>query len=242
MSNNHINVEEKDILFTKNFDPTKMKAGTYAGKNISFYYPLETAGEEFVKVKIQTPMLRVAFKPEEIRTKQDNKLFIANLSLSLEEIGDEQNQKTIRRFVRRMTKMSEVVRDLLPFELKNNVFYGNLYQNPSGKYAPTMKVGMPFNKDETCKSEIFDANKNIIPYNDLTFNKTAMFILRFDGVWIFNNKVGMTWVIEQAKVYGDYVRRTVNIRLNRDELEDDDDDDDEPKAKVIKGMKIRSER
>jgi hypothetical protein len=233
-----LDVAVRDILFAKNFEPTKLKAGSCTGKNIGFYYPLETKGDEFVKLKIQTPMLRIAFKPDEVRSKKDNKLFIVNFSLSLEEIGDDSNQKTIRRFIRRMNTMTDVIRDLLPIEHKNKTFYGNLYQNPSGKYAPTMKTGMQF-KDEECASEIFDVNHNQIKYTDLSMNKMASFILRFDGVWIFNDKIGMTWNIEQAKVYGDFSKRSINIKLDNIE---GDDDDDEPIVKNVKGMKIRSER
>lgn len=206
------------IMRTKNYDPSVLTFGNSTEKMVSFYYP--TGNDEFTKLRIQTPKLRIPFDPEERKTKAD-KIFVKNISLSTDEIGNDDNKKTISKFRAKMTETDGILKSLLPENLKSKEFGSSMWQGKNIKYKPIMKISMNY-KDEKCQTAVYDANDTKITDEDIKKDIIISAIIRLDGVWIANNKMGINWVAEQIKIYE---TESVVPKYNIRKIEDDNDSD-----------------
>lgn len=185
------------ILRTKNYDPSVIVLGTSTEKAISFYYPI--GNDEFSKLRIQTPKLRIPFDPEDKKTK-NNKLFVKNISLSTDEIGTSDNKQLINKFRTLMSETDEKLMGLLPESVRSKDFTPTLWQGKNIKYSPIMKISMNY-KDEKCQTSVYDSKDAKISENDVIKGIVISAIIRLDGVWVSNNKTGVNWVAEQIKIY-----------------------------------------
>lgn len=207
------------IMRTKNYDPSVLTIGTATEKNVSFYYP--TGNDEFTKLRIQTPKFRIPFIPEERKTKAD-KIFVKNISLSTDEIGDSNNRKLIELFRTKIMNTDDVLKKLIPESLKSKELGSSLWQGKNVKYKPIMKISMNY-KDEKCQTAVYNANDEKISDDEIKKDIIISAIIRLDGVWISNNKMGVNWVAEQIKIYEN--EKVVVPKYNIRKIEDSDGND-----------------
>lgn len=187
------------ILMTRQLDPELIVLGSVNEKNVTFYYPLDTQKEEFTKLKIQTPRMKLCFEPDEKKT-NDGTIFLKNISFSTQEIGSDGNKKTIRSFKQKIQELDKKTLELLPEVLQNKSFSTSLWQGKNTSYEPTMKVSLPY-KDGVCRTQVYDNNDERIGDDEIKKGVVASAILKLDNMWIWKDKIGLNWVVEQLKVY-----------------------------------------
>ena len=187
------------ILMTKQWNPESFVIGSVNEKNATFYYPLASGSDEFTKLRVQTPRMRICFDPDEKKTKE-GKVFVKNVSFSTQEIGSNGNKKTIRLFKKRIQETDKKIFGLLPEILQNKSFSSSLWQGKNTSYEPTMKVSFPY-RDGVCKTQVYDKNDDRIDEEEVKKGVVASAILKLDNMWIWRDKVGINWVVEQLKIY-----------------------------------------
>lgn len=181
------------ILLTKEYDPELIKLGDYNEKNVTFFYPI--GSDEFTKLRIQTPIMSIPFEPDEKKNK-DGETFVKNISFSMN------GKEKVKMFKEKMEKTDEKIKSLLPEALKVKTFSPTLWKSKNEKYEPTMKVAIPY-RDGVCKSSFFDNNNQKITESEVQKGIRGSAILKLDNMWIWKDKVGINWTVEQFKVQGE---------------------------------------
>lgn len=216
---------EPKILSTREFNPDNIVVGTASDRNVTFYYPLTPGSDEYSKLRIQTPMMRIAFDPDEKKTKE-GKTFVKNICFSTDEIGSSGNKKNLKYFREKIKESDRKMFGLLPEVLQTKALSNSLWQGKNKNYGPTFKASMPY-KDNVCKSFVFDENDDRVSDDEVQRGVTASAILKLDNMWIWNDKIGVNWSIDQLKIYDK--KQTTNTDVY----------DDQPPTKVK--FKIRKE-
>jgi hypothetical protein len=190
------------ILLINKFNPEKVVLGKVSDKNVSYYYPSSTSKDEFIKLRIQTPKMRIPFNIEEIKTR-DNKIFMKKITLSTDPFGDTTNVKNIESFRDKINQLDQQVFSLLTPEFQKKTFYKSLYKGKDpNKYMPTMKLNIPVSHEGFCsKTNFFDSKKNLVSESQLNRGSIVSIIIRFDGLWYNKDKMGTNWTVEQLMIY-----------------------------------------
>jgi hypothetical protein len=198
-----------NTLMIKEYKPLKLVHGKTTEKAVTFYYPLNSSSDEFRKLTIQTPRMYIPFDLEE--RKMGDKVFIKNINLSLREIGSDKNKKRLLQFEDKIKETDKRILDLLPEKLLMKNFYPSLYQGKNLNYKPNMKVSIPFDGDD-CKISIYNEQHEQISDEKLDKGIILSAIIRLDKVWIWNDKMGVNWVVEQIKIYNS--QNTISPKKN----------------------------
>lgn len=88
----------------------------------------------------------------------------------------------------------------------------------TNKYAPTMKVSMPF-KDGKFTFDVYDSYQNQIDITDMDLKGSQITMILGCTVWIAAGKYGVTWKVLQMKVIPKTMMRGYAIRSLDDEEE-----------------------
>jgi hypothetical protein len=187
------------ILLTKEYDPEMLTMGNIGEKSICVYYPVKDVKDQFTKLKIQTPKLRIPFDGD-LRKTKEGKIFVKNIQLSTDEIGSNNNKKNINTFRTKIEDTDNKIKKLLPPEFTNKTISNSLWQGKNTKYSPNMRISIPF-KDEICQAEVYDSDDTLLDYNEVKKGITASVILQLDNIWVTHDKVGINWVAKQFKIY-----------------------------------------
>ena len=101
--------------------------------------------------------------------------------------------------------------------------------NVNEKYAPTLKIQVPYSEKHGFECDAYDHNKKCMVISDKTVpqGSTISAIVQITGIWIAGNKFGPTLKVVQMKV-----QPNPNQRLEGCAFVDDSDDDVEPEVQV----------
>lgn len=197
---------DEQILLTKKFNPSKVKLGDPKGNYINVFYPLNSQDNEFTKLKLQTPKMRIPWDLQERKSRQ-NKLFAINVTVSTDEVGSDKNKKNINMFREKIVELENKIKDILPPNFKSKEFSSSLYQGKNFDYKPTMRLSIPCYKDEIPSVSVFDKNGDSDKIESIVPKSVCTFIICLNSVWSTQTKVGINWNIEQVTVYGDISRK-----------------------------------
>ena len=196
------------LYFVNEFVPELIVLGKPKDKSCMIYYPMNSLehSSEFSKLRLQTPKMKLPFIPKHQRTKSDNRIFLMKISLSFQDIGSERNIKMIDTFSNQLLGIDKRVKELLPSEYNDYMFYSSLYKGYNSKYKPTMTVDLPYKGDE-CETVVFNKHGEEVSESNISQGMIVSCILRLDGIWFSHNtkKMGMTWKVEQLKMYSKYI-------------------------------------
>lgn len=223
----------EDIPMVENYNPRKIVLGKVEEKHVTFFLP---DGDNFKKIKFQTPKMRICFDVEERKTKM-GKLFVKNVTLSTNEIGSDNNRKRIEILRTKLEKTEKYIKRLLPDYLKNKKFNSSLWQGNNKDFKPTFKVGINFDRNEEANVGIFDKDNNPMEHTKLQKGQIVSMSIKLEKLWIWNDKIGINWNIEQIKVYEELPKK--GFRIVKESEDDDDEDYQKPKNKTKKKMLIR---
>ena len=182
----------------ENYHPKKIVLGKVEEKGIKFYIP--TDSEDFEPIRFQIPKMKIAFDIDERKT-STGRVFAKNISLSTYEIGSDNNKKRIEILRSKLEKTEKYIKKLLPKYLEDKKFSPSLWQGKNTDFKPTFKVSMNFNKDDKTKTGIFDSENNSIGDDKIEKGQIVSMGIKMDKLWIWNDKIGINWEIEQVKIY-----------------------------------------
>jgi hypothetical protein len=205
------------ILLVRNFDPTLISVGKSKGNYTSIFYHKKENTDEFCRLKIQTPKIKIPFDIQERKSKI-GKLFAMGVTVSTDEIGTENNKINIANFRSKLFEVEKQLRKKLPDELRSKDFSSSLWQGSNANFKPTMKLTIPCFKNETPEVAIFDKQGNVSDVSALEKFSICSFIICLDSIWSTDTKVGVNWHIEQAKIYEE-------TKKGKFSFKDDQDDD-----------------
>lgn len=153
------------------------------------------------KVGLKLPTLRIPF---DSKVNQFGHLEV-NLSLGTD--------KTL------IEKLQTLDQCMLKFAEENKWFEGiakedlqytpMIKESTNGNFPPTIKVKIPY-KENVVGTVFYDADKTVIPVDDqesaadlLSKNKKIQTAIECVGVWINNNRFGLSWKAEQIRILKD---------------------------------------
>lgn len=197
------NKAAQNINLIAEYEPSNIILGKYTkNKHVTYFYPLKNCPDEFSKLRIQLPKMRILWEPEEKRTK-DGKLFVKNYTLSLKESGSTSNKRSVSLLKQKMEQTDSIVKNLLPDELKYKTMNATLWQK--GDFDPCMKfaINYDFNDETKCNCNVYNNDNVLIHEDELKKGSLIGVILRFEKLWIYNDKVGIQWIADQIKIYDD---------------------------------------
>lgn len=197
-------MENLTINMTSEYDPLKLTLGKIGPKSVTFFYPLKGKSDEFTKLKIQTPRMKIPFDVVEKKNKE-NKPFMKTFSVSTNEIGTTSNKSNISSFKDKINQTDEIVARLLPDNIKNNRMSPSLWKGQNTNFSPTMKISInyDYNDNTKCNCKVFNHNNEEIRETELTKGCLISAIIRLDSLWIYEDKIGINWIAEQIKIYQD---------------------------------------
>lgn len=203
--------EEQQLLpfmYCNKIDTKKLKL-IPKGKGFIFEYKNDP------DIFIHLPEMRIPFNVQEKKTR-DGRVFMKSIafsteSLKLQDTGDNTfdleadtklNNKHIKKFVQFVKKVDSIVEEY--FDDKKATFYNSLYCSNDNKYSPTFSVNVKF-KYGTNEPQVDvyddDTPPNILMFEDRIFrNKIATGIVRLDGAWKSNGKIGLNWTAVQLQL------------------------------------------
>lgn len=217
---------EEPILIEQ-YNPKKIVLGKVDEKFLKFFYPSKVEGD-FEKIRFQIPSMKIPFDIEQ----KDNKagtIFVKNISLSTNEIGSRNNRKRIEILRTKIMSTEKYIKKLLPEHFKDKNFYSSLWQGKSNNYKPIFKVSMGFDKEGRCTTGVFDEENNAIDHNEIKRGQLVSMVIFLDKVWVYNDKMGINWVVEQVKI---------NNPKSNEEIENDEEDN---RKVTIKKFAIRDD-
>lgn len=184
------------------------KINTVDFEELKFSKTKKSTGLRFVlvylnkkKLGLKLPTLRIPF---DSKVNQFGHLEV-NLSLD--------NNKEI------IEKLQKLDNSMLKFAEENKWFEGiakesinytpMVKESNTGDYPPTIKIKIPY-KDNVVSTVFYDADKNVIPVDDqesaaelLSKNKRIQTAIECVGVWINNDRFGLSWKAEQIRILKD---------------------------------------
>jgi len=203
-----------NVVLTKNLNPELLKLGKNENdKKCYFYYQID--GNEFEKLRIQTPKLKLCFDPKE-RMDKNGKPFVINVCFSMEPIGTDKNKNNIEEFEQKLKIIETKIKKLLPPELiASKSFNSNFYKKDD--YPTVINASILCKNGDPTISISSDKDDSIMLSN-LNRNDIICNVLRLESVWFTDTKFGINWVVESMKLYG-------NNKQNVAMMIDDDDDE-----------------
>lgn len=178
-------------LYCNEIDVSKITLGTT--KNTKTFINYDNQGS----LKIQTPIVYLPYLIKDKKTK-DGRVFMKSLALSflflLESDEFKMNKNHIKKFIKTINEIDDFIYNLVkPNE--DVQFYRSIYK----KEIFNTDIKLPYNST-TPIIELYDENRKLIPFNEsLIHKKNVHCILKLEGVWISNNKMGISWILEQIK-------------------------------------------
>ena len=186
-----------EIPHIENYHPKKIVLGKVDKKKVTFFLP---NGDKFDKICFKTPAMKICFDIDDKKS-FEGKVFVKNISLTTEEIGSENNRKRIETLVSKLESTEKYIKRLLPNELKDKIFSKSLWQGKNKDYKPTFKVSMGYDRDGNVRAGVFDSDNKQIDAENIKRGQTVSTILRLDKVWVWNDKIGINWEVEQIKIH-----------------------------------------
>jgi hypothetical protein len=208
------------IILTKNLEPSYLKLGPVNKNYIQVFYPLNSQDEEFTKLYIQTPKMRVPWEKKERKTKQ-GKVFAYSLTASTDHVGTSKNITNIDLFREKILKIEDKIKSSLPSDFKNKTFYSSLWQGNNSDFKPTMRLSIPCYNDEA-KVAVYK-DKDSVEVERVTARSVCSFIIVLDSIWSTFDKVGINWNIDEIVIW-DEIKIVSKTRCMVREEEDDDDE------------------
>lgn len=205
----------EQILLTKHFKPSLVRLGDAKGNYINVFYPLNSQENEFTKLKIQTPKMKIPWDLEERKSRQ-GKVFSINVTVSTDEIGSDKNKKNTNMFREKILELEEKIKYLLPPNFQSKDFSSSLYQGKNLEFKPTMRLSIPCYKDEQPNVTIFDKNGDQDNISSLVPRSVCTFIICLNSIWSTDTKVGINWNIEQVTVFNDFFKKKISFREEED--------------------------
>jgi hypothetical protein len=185
------------ILLTKTLDPEIIKFGKVNERNCTVYYPV--GQDDYEKLRIQTPKLRLCFDPQFRTNKTTAEIFIMNLTMSLELIGTDKNKMNIEMFEAKIRRLERTVQKILPPEvISGRNMSSSFYQK--GDYAPTLRASIRYKNGDPVVRTFKGKEREPITIDELKRGTIMTSIFLLDNVWITNDKYGINWIIEQTVV------------------------------------------
>ena len=224
------------VHFIKEVCPEKIVLGKIKDRNITFYYPDDSSGESFSLLRIQTPQFKIPFDVDERKTK-DGRVFMKSMTISTNDIGSSKNLRDIKRFRKKIEEIDNRMVSLLPEEYQTRNFYKSLYQGKNENFKPTMKIGIPFDRDETCKVPIFDYKNEHLPDSEIGRGDFISSIITLEGIWLSSGKMGVNWNAWQIKSYGN----SLDSNKSRVSFKSEEFPDEDIPIQKFKKFKIRLE-
>lgn len=207
------------IVLTKNLEPSYVKLGPVNKNYIQVFYPLNSQDDEFTKLYIQTPKMRVPWEKKERKTKQ-GKVFSYSLVASTDHIGTSKNIKNIEMFRSKILEIETKIKSLLPSDFKNKTFYSSLWQGNNPDFKPTMRLSIPCYNEEA-KVVVYKDGDNV-DIDRILPKTVCTFIIVLDSIWSTSDKVGINWNIDEI-VICDESKSTPKPRFMMREEDDDDE-------------------
>lgn len=187
-----------EIPMVENYNPKKITIGKVEDKAIRFYYKLDD--DNFEKIRFQIPKMKIAFDIDERKSKTGH-VFVKNVSLSTNEIGSDNNRKRIEILRNKLEKTEKYIKKLLPNHLQNKTFVPSLWQGKNTSFKPIFKVSINYDHDGKTKTGSFDSDNNPVDDSFLVKGQMVSMAIRLEKVWVWNDKIGINWEIEQVKIY-----------------------------------------
>jgi hypothetical protein len=204
-----------DIPMIENYNPKAIVLGKVDDKSVKFYTPGQ--GDDMDNIRFQIPKMRIAFDPDG-RKSAMGKLFVKNISLSTNEIGSDNNKQRIEILRTKLEKTEKYIKRILPTHLSGKTFSHSLWQGKNKDFKPIFKVSISYNRDEKSKAGIFDSDNKPVGDECLEKGKIVSMALRLDKLWIWNDKIGINWEVEQVKIYDqEPVKAKKQLLIRKDE-------------------------
>lgn len=185
------------ILLTKTLDPEVVKFGKVNERNCTVYYPVGV--DDYEKLRIQTPKLRLCFDPQFRTNKTTAEIFIMNLTLSLELIGTDKNKMNIEMFEAKLRRLERTVQKVLPPEIvSGRTMSSSFYQK--GDYAPTLRASIKYKNGDPVARVFQGKDREIAMVDELKRGTIMTSIFLLDNVWVTHDKYGINWIIEQVVI------------------------------------------
>lgn len=188
-----------DIPMIENYNPKYIVLGKVEEKAVKFFLSSKN-DNNYSKIRFQTPKMKIPFDIDNKKT-STGKIFVKNISLSTNEIGSENNKKRIEILRSKIEKTEKYIKKLLPTHLQNKKFCNSLWQGRNTDFKPILKVSIGFDRDDNVKAGIFDNDNNPLDVSKVSKGQTVSLVLRFDKLWVWNDKIGINWEVEQLKIY-----------------------------------------
>jgi hypothetical protein len=185
------------ILLTKTLDPEILIFGKHKDRSATVYYP--TGVNDYDKMRIQTPKMKIVFDPQE-RKDRNGSIFVLNLSHSLEAIGSDKNKSNIELFESKMKRVERVVQKILPPDVisgreKSSSFW------QKGDYASTIRSSVKYMNGDPQIRIFMGKNREPVDVSELKRGAITSCIFCLDQVWVTKDKYGINWVVEQIVIY-----------------------------------------
>jgi len=185
------------VLLTKTLDPEIVKFGKVNERNCTIYYPV--GQDDYEKLRIQTPKLRLCFDPQFRTNRTTAEIFIMNLTMSLELIGTDKNKMNIEMFEAKLRRLERCVQKILPPEVvSRRTLSSSFYQK--GDYAPTLRASIKYKNGDPAARVFQGKEREITTVDELKCGTIMTSIFLLDNVWVSADKYGINWIIEQVVV------------------------------------------
>lgn len=199
-----------ELMMIEDYKPSKVVIGKINEKFIKFYYPVDE--DNFSSIRFQIPKMKITFDIE--KKESGGRVFCKNINLSTNEIGTDNNKKRIRILRKRLKQTEEKILELIPSYLKSKTFTPSLWQGKNEEYSPTFKVSMNFNNSGETKTAVFKGDQNTpVSETELSKGQVVSMSIKLDKLWIWNDKIGLNWEIEQVKICEETQERKMGMLI-----------------------------
>lgn len=190
------------------YEPKNIVLGKIEDKYVKFF--LKGSDGNLDKITFQLPIMRIVFDIEEKKTR-DGRVFVKNVSVSTKETGSDNNKKRIQILRSKIEKTEEYIRRLLPEGLRSKTFLTSMWQGKNTDFSPVFKASLNYKNDE-CSAGVFDEDNSPIDSNSLEKGQYVSMAITLDKLWVWNDKIGLNWEVNQIKIHNEPEKKKMNIR------------------------------
>ena len=190
------------------YEPKNIVLGKVEDKYVKFF--LKGVDGNLDKITFQLPIMRIVFDIEEKKTR-DGRVFVKNVSVSTKETGSDNNKKRIQILRSKIEKTEEYIRRLLPEGLQSKTFLTSMWQGKNTDFSPVFKASLNYKNDE-CSAGVFDEDNSPIDNNTLEKGQYVSMAITLDKLWVWNDKIGLNWEVNQIKIHNEPEKKKMSIR------------------------------